>query len=69
MKTLNFRILQEEISFWFEGVLASLPYSRIGNTLRALYWSRKLEVTKDVPPLSIAVGVPARIIKQRKLQE
>ena len=44
MKLRLFKMLQEEFSFWLEGMLTSLPYSRIGNHLRRLYWSRKLQV-------------------------
>lgn len=36
--------LRREITSWIEGILALLPYSRTGNTLRRVYWSKRLGI-------------------------
>lgn len=38
------RKIKNEACSWFEGLVTVLPYSRIGNTLRRLYWSRRLKI-------------------------
>jgi acetyltransferase-like isoleucine patch superfamily enzyme len=35
--------LRREINLCFEGILTLLPFGRLGNGLRGLYWSRKLK--------------------------
>jgi acetyltransferase-like isoleucine patch superfamily enzyme len=34
---------KSEFTFWLEGILALLPFSRLGNGLRTVYWSWKIQ--------------------------
>jgi acetyltransferase-like isoleucine patch superfamily enzyme len=38
------RKISDEAYYWLEGFLAVLPYSRIGNMLRNLYWAKKFNI-------------------------
>ena len=38
---------KREIRYWFEGLITILPYSLIGNTLRRMYWTKRLKVQSN----------------------
>jgi acetyltransferase-like isoleucine patch superfamily enzyme len=46
-----FKKIKAEIVLWIEGMLANFPYSGLGNSLRRVYWGRKL----NIPGIDIAI--------------
>lgn len=47
--------IKNEVCAWIDGLVVVLPYSRIGNTIRRVYWSRRLKIPDG--NISISPGV------------